>query len=125
MKEKNNWKTVDITLTESEFNIIAREAHEKDITFNERANQILQECIDRLENDPAFKKDFKTLIKKQKLEEAHNTRSRPISKFIDDSRTTEQRPSEAKNKRLANVQDRISKRSSTCMSVLQKAKSKD
>jgi hypothetical protein len=125
MKEKNNWKSVDIALTESEFNIIAREAHEKDITFNERANQILRECIDRLEHDPAFRKGFETLIKKQKLEEAHSTSSRPTSKFIGGFRTTEQRPSKARDKRLANVQDRISKRPSTCMSVLRKAKSKD
>jgi hypothetical protein len=43
-------KKIKIELTNEQFNILALEAHEKDITFNEHVNNLLKEFIDKIES---------------------------------------------------------------------------
>jgi glutaminase len=43
-------ETVEVELTDEEFNSIAKMAHERDITFNQMVGIILQEEIDRLKS---------------------------------------------------------------------------
>ena len=45
MKKQKDMKTVEVNLTDEEFLMIAKRAHEKDITFNQQCNFILEECI--------------------------------------------------------------------------------
>lgn len=44
-------KTVKIDLSNEAFLLIAKEAHKKDITFNQRCNEILEEMLDKMEKD--------------------------------------------------------------------------
>jgi hypothetical protein len=46
-KEKDNRKEIEIDLTEHDFYLIAKMAHEKDITFNEMCDEILIEEMDK------------------------------------------------------------------------------
>lgn len=45
--EQDNRSTIEIDLTDEEFMHIARLAHERDITFNQMVEHILQQEIDR------------------------------------------------------------------------------
>ncbi|MFW6002509.1 MAG: hypothetical protein ACOCQD_04140 [archaeon] len=41
----NRKETVEVEFTDEQFNILALEAHERDITFNQLINDILREAI--------------------------------------------------------------------------------
>jgi outer membrane lipopolysaccharide assembly protein LptE/RlpB len=46
---KPKFKKVVIDLTDNEFLVIAKKAHEEDITFNQMAGKIIEEEIKKLE----------------------------------------------------------------------------
>ena len=48
-KDENPFTAVDIELPDDDFMRIAREAHERDITFNKMVNIILKDGIDQAE----------------------------------------------------------------------------
>jgi predicted HicB family RNase H-like nuclease len=41
-------ETIQIDITDDQFLILAKAAHEKNITFNQYVNQVLKEYIDKL-----------------------------------------------------------------------------
>ena len=46
---ENNNETIEIDLSDEEFLVIAKRAHEKDITFNQMVEEILWEAINQKE----------------------------------------------------------------------------
>lgn len=113
-KKKDNRKTVEIFLSESEFNWIAKEAHERNITFNERANQILAESLKKLEEDPKFRDKFlKELKSKDKLEKAYDTCSRATPTIPGGVRTSKKETSKARVRGVASVSESVPKRKRT------------
>ena len=51
-KRKEQTRSVDIELTNEQFLILAKEAHEKDITFNQLVEEALREAIEEHKRDP-------------------------------------------------------------------------
>lgn len=97
--KKKPYKTIQIDLTPMEFNIIAREAHERDVTFNKRVNQILAEGLNMIKKDPKFREEFfKTMKEQQRLEKAYNTLSNTSPKIPGGLVVTEPRSRKARTK---------------------------
>lgn len=99
MKKKKTFKTIKFDLSPEDFNRIAHEAHDCDITFNERVNQILKEMIEKL-------KDPKELAKFEKI---LGTSNKPTPKFLGGFRTPAKGSIKAGTKRLARVPKKLPK----------------
>ena len=69
--KKPKTKSITVDLSADEFNFIAREAHKKDITFNEMCNEILKEQLEKLENPDELAKFEKFIKETDKLEKAY------------------------------------------------------
>jgi hypothetical protein len=63
--KKNNQEIIDLDLTEQDFYRLARLAHEKDITFNQLCEQILEENL-IFTLDPT---DYKKMVKEYQAKE--------------------------------------------------------
>lgn len=50
-KQNSKYKTIKVDISDETFLLIAKEAHQKDITFNQRCNEILEEMFDKMEKD--------------------------------------------------------------------------
>lgn len=55
IKKKDNRKKIDVELSDEEFLRLAKEAHKKDITFNQLVEIKLQKVIENYEKQPYTK----------------------------------------------------------------------
>lgn len=48
MKKKVTYETVEVDLDDDQFLVLAKMAHERDITFNQLCNEVLREYFDKI-----------------------------------------------------------------------------
>lgn len=51
-KTKKGYEEVEVCISDKQFLILARMAHEQDITFNQLCNNFLREFMDELDKNP-------------------------------------------------------------------------
>jgi 3-isopropylmalate dehydratase small subunit len=60
MTKKEKWVEVEIDLDDATFLALAKEAHQQDITFNQLANKILLEQMDKIDAEEKAEKKEKS-----------------------------------------------------------------
>ena len=89
-KKNKGYKEVEIYLSDDEFNWIARQAHEKDITFNKMCCKLLEKWL-------------------KKLEKSTRVSGKSTEGIKSELGLTKSRPGKAGTRKLAGIPRRVSK----------------